>query len=630
MASTFTLKSSAYQGRYLQLSCTQTKDIATNKSKINWTLSSVGGSSNYYSTGATTVYINGVQVYYKARIAWDEKIFPAAKGSVSGVTYVDHDTKGKKTISVSLTTAIYVGSSSATTNSDTWTLDDIPRQATITSAPDFTDLGNPTITYSNPAGNAVDSLMACISLTGAKDDIPYRAISKTGDSYTFSLTEAERNTLRNATTTGKRDVSFFVRTIIGGTTFYSTSTKKLNIEETDNTKPSISMTIELNNGSLPSTFNGMYIQNKSRLKINLSASTKYNASISSFSAFAHLQGFSSMIAGTTTTHAVSYLTDVITKSGEVGVTGSVTDSREFTNSAAQKLNFLEYSKPLVVPVGSESAILCYRSDGNGKKVGGSTSVWVKAKRSYYSLTGKNTCAFEWRRRLAAETWSDSAHPWKTLVAKTTTTTNEYNALLTGGNEAVFEPNKSYAIQIRVKDDVGEYDIKEFEIPTQDVALHLGEGGKNVSVGTYCDRSVPYTFYSDWDAYFDKNIYVQGNKMGEFFIERGTKVINGVTWTYRKYLSGDVMCEAVVKMEGCTDITVFTGQDYSYKAITLPFEFDGMPNINLTGISTAGKDVYGTIAYSVRDYTSTGFNIQQTCKASVKEAWVSVLIIGKLK
>ena len=91
MASTYTLKSNAYQGRYLQLSCTQVKDTATNSSVINWTLSSVGGSSNYYSTGATTVTINGTVVYNLARKNWDTKVFPAAKGSVSGAIRVYHD-----------------------------------------------------------------------------------------------------------------------------------------------------------------------------------------------------------------------------------------------------------------------------------------------------------------------------------------------------------------------------------------------------------------------------------------------------------------------------------------------------------------------------------------------------------
>ena len=59
--------SNTYEGRYLQLTVSETVDVPGNKSTLNWTLSSVGGSSNYYTIDATTVTINGTQVYYKAR-----------------------------------------------------------------------------------------------------------------------------------------------------------------------------------------------------------------------------------------------------------------------------------------------------------------------------------------------------------------------------------------------------------------------------------------------------------------------------------------------------------------------------------------------------------------------------------
>lgn len=100
--------------------------------------------------------------------------------------------------------------------SATATLDTIPRFATITSAPNFNDEENPTIEYSNPAGESVTSLRACISLDGSNDDITYRDISKTGSSYTFNLTSSERNVLRAATTeSNSRTVKFYVRSEIG-------------------------------------------------------------------------------------------------------------------------------------------------------------------------------------------------------------------------------------------------------------------------------------------------------------------------------------------------------------------------------------------------------------------------------
>lgn len=111
-------------------------------------------------------------------------------------------------------------------------LDRIPRFATLLSASDFHDEENPVITYSNPAGSSVTTLEACISLDGSNADIAYRSISKTGSSYTFSLTEAERNVLRAATTgANSRTVKFCIRTEIGSSADTSSLAKTFTIKD---------------------------------------------------------------------------------------------------------------------------------------------------------------------------------------------------------------------------------------------------------------------------------------------------------------------------------------------------------------------------------------------------------------
>lgn len=219
MASTYVLKSQVYNTRYMYVTCEQVKDIAANKSTINWTLTVTGGTVNNYSTGATTLTIGGTQVYYSPRVAYSAKTFPAAKGSVSGTLVVPHDNNGKAQVTVSLTTAIYV--STLETKSGVWELDEIPQGARITTAPNFNDEENPTITYSNFAGNAVTSIQACITLANTNADIAYRDISKTSGTYTFNLTEGERNILRNATLSGSdnRKLFFKIKTVMGGNTF---------------------------------------------------------------------------------------------------------------------------------------------------------------------------------------------------------------------------------------------------------------------------------------------------------------------------------------------------------------------------------------------------------------------------
>jgi hypothetical protein len=470
-----------------------TQNIAENYSMVTATLTYSRTNSGYTTSGtwSGSITINGTtttatssgQIYITQN---------SNTRAMSATVKVPHNADGSKSVTISCTGAIPAASLSSTTCSATVTLDSIPRQANITSSPNFTDLDNPTVYYNNPAGNAVTDLKACISFTGARDDIAYRDIPKTGTYYTFMLTEAERNILRNNTTSGSRNVIFYVRTIIGSKTYYSTDTKTFTVKETNNTRPSVTMTATLNNGSLPSKFDGLYIQGKSRLDVSISAQGKYLASITSY--YANIGG--------EVYNSQSFLSNVLQKEGKVEVTGYAKDSRQFTGSDKQEIEVIQYSKPLVIPLGSETAIYCYRSDGNGTRIGNSTSVWIKAKRSYYSLSGKNQCALQWRKKLVTEAWNDEDHEWKDLIPKTDATTTEYNALLPS---EVFDLRTSYSVQIRAIDDIGEYDIKNFEIPTQDVALHLGKGGKNVSVGTYCDYSQDYTFYSDWVGIFDKGL-----------------------------------------------------------------------------------------------------------------------------
>ena len=100
--------SDSYDGRYMQLSISESADAVSNTSTLYWTLSSIGGSSTYYTIDATTVTINGTQVYYKARTAWDDRVFPAAKGSVSGSISVPHNSDGTKTVTVVFSTRVYI------------------------------------------------------------------------------------------------------------------------------------------------------------------------------------------------------------------------------------------------------------------------------------------------------------------------------------------------------------------------------------------------------------------------------------------------------------------------------------------------------------------------------------------
>lgn len=121
-------------------------------------------------------------------------------------------------------------------------LDAIPRYASLVSAPDFHDEENPVITYANPMGKTVEVLEAGISLNGTQPDIPYRSVSKTGSSYTFNLTEEQRDLLRSATTgSNSRQVTFLLHTKAGDEEKTSTLNKTFTIRNPEPTlNPSVS------------------------------------------------------------------------------------------------------------------------------------------------------------------------------------------------------------------------------------------------------------------------------------------------------------------------------------------------------------------------------------------------------
>lgn len=242
-------------------------------------------SASYYGGSATIgVTVNGE---YKSTGFYPS--YPTNIGAGEGNAHlaatfdytVPHNADGSKTVSMSMSWSANFSPSSGSA-SGSISLTNIPRQANITSATDFTDEENPSITYENKAGNSVSSLQACISLTGSADDIEYRDISKTGSSYTFELTDSERNILRNATLSGstQRQVIFFVRTGIGGNTYYSTLTRTLTIV---NCSPTVTATIEdINTATLEITgSSSTIVKGYSKVKITPTATAKKGASITS-------------------------------------------------------------------------------------------------------------------------------------------------------------------------------------------------------------------------------------------------------------------------------------------------------------------------------------------------------------
>lgn len=162
MASTFTLNSQTYDGRYLQVSLTQTKDAANRRSKITGTVTSLAGESNWYATGPTTVNVAGTQRYSRARES--DGIGQSNRNFVGTISefYISHDTAGNASVSVEIITAIYVSATQSRTG--TWTLDSIGAATTAVGAPTACSVnqtvaeGNVTLSWSGASGGTNNTI----------------------------------------------------------------------------------------------------------------------------------------------------------------------------------------------------------------------------------------------------------------------------------------------------------------------------------------------------------------------------------------------------------------------------------------------------------------------------------------
>ena len=515
MASTFTLTSSSYDGRYLQLSCSQTKDIATNKSKISWTLSSIGGGSNYYSTGPTTVSINGSQVYYSGRKSWEDKVFPAAKGSTSGTIYVDHDPQtGNKSIPVSLSTAIY--GTTVKTSSGTWTLDSIPRQATITVASDFTDTANPTISFSNPGGFPMD---VWLEPNPVGDHLCVRTSIPNTGSYTWTLSNTERDALRNKCS-GKSScpIRIGLYSYVNGVQYASYVDKTYAITNNAYTAPSVSITASPEGG-----LSGLYVQNKSKVKVSISATGKYGANITSYS---------TNVAGAVY-NAASFTTGVIAASGDITISGFAVDSRGFSGAATKKITVVPYSAPWITSFSAER-----QTDG--------TTVIARLKGGVSPVENKNTKAFS------------------------VTLNGETKAVLSGGYDVdgsvtfTNVPTDSTLNAEAKVTDAFSTATKSVVVPTVAVTMDFHSSGNGVAFGKVAESANLLDIA--WD------IKYKGGIIDDFIVEHGTSGI----WTYRKWNSGIAECWCRTSIDA--EVNIGWGPLYIARVagLSLPFTFANVP------------------------------------------------------
>lgn len=446
--------------------------IANNTSNVTVKVQVWRTNTGYETYGSGTCYVNVDGTQYSQAITTSQVFSYNSFTEVFSKTLdITHNTDGNKTIYVSS----YINHSRFNSNSQGFyvNLTSIPRGAIITGGMNFTDTINPTITYSNPAGSQVSSLQACISLTTYTDDIPYRDIPINGTSYTFFFTQAEINTLLNATTGKSRTVYYYIKTVLNGNILYSSKAVTFSVA---NANPTIgSITYQDTNTTITSiTGNNQWIvRNKSNLQItlnNLTAIKGATLSSATVNINGNIQSFSG-ISGTSIT-SVSLNVGMLNISSNITATITLTDSRGFISSYTKEITVLNYESPY-------STITLARLNNFY------TQCNLEVDCTYSNLNNKNSITIQWQSKKV----SDSS----------------YSALQTIQN------NTQTPIQL---DNQYQWNVR---IVTTDSL------GTSVSYVLFVDKGIPIIFFDK-----DKNsVGINCFPANDESLEVGGMVVNGV-------------------------------------------------------------------------------------------------------
>ena len=390
MATSGSFNTSGYDGRYLTLSWSvQSQSTENNSSTISWTLKGAGSAgSSWYRAGNFKVVINGVTVYSSStRIQLYNGTVVA-----SGTLQISHNSDGTKTFSASAQAGIYTVAVNCT-GSGTFTLPTISRYATVTGATNFTDVQNPSVSFSNPSGA---KLQFKIEAGGNVSLITRDNVSNASSPYTFTLTEAERNSLRAlCPNSNTLSVRFTVGTYNSSGTVVNWSYVDKTMTIT-NANPTISGAAYADTNSATIAITGdnqKIIQNNSIVQLTFAslAALKY-ATLKKIQVTINGVPVAQNLSGSSASN-VTISFGKINVSSDINAEIVLTDSRDNTTAMSVSIDMEAWSKPSAI-------ITCARINNYEDD----TQLNVNADIS--SLNGNNVATIQYQYKQAdGSTWS---------------------------------------------------------------------------------------------------------------------------------------------------------------------------------------------------------------------------------
>ena len=387
--------------------------------------------------------------------------------------------------------------------------------------------------------------------------------------------------------------------------------------------PSLSVAISDPTG-VSNTYGG-YVQLRSKVKVDITASGAQGSTIKSYSI---------KVGSIYATTSASGTTDYLPDSGKLAVSCAVTDSRGRTTTKTQSITVLAYSKPAITAI---SAARC-NADGTANRAG--TYGKVTFSGAITSLSAKNTAAYAVQyREVGAQDWTTAGRP----------AAGNYNP---ANISAVFAADKSKRYEVRVvaTDAFESIGSTLRDLPAAYALYHLAKHLLSVGLGRLCDKA--NALQVGLDAYFDRDVQIDGvltlgdglsaplpvksggtgvatldelrKALGikDYIIEQG---ISG-NWTYQKYASGyaDLWWRGDVTPTSYTTVgsMVYT----NIIRLSMPFGVTG--NVVVTG-SVQNLHMICNTDWSYSGKT-VSFRMLRAASMTLGAQTVSLRVVGKWK
>lgn len=386
----------------------------------------------------------------------------------------------------------------------------------------------------------------------------------------------------------------------------------LTLKEAEYTMPSADgVHCTVVNTGLPSKFSSVAIQGISKYQMNLTGWTAFGSYLRSADVGCNGQTFSFEYSNEDAiqNYHLLFNIDEVEDTGNIPVfLMSATDSRGFTRDSDHYVALNAVGDQGLVDVKSYDypgleAIIAYRCDNSGTKKRNGNRVKLEATAVYskFNIANDNTCHIRFRvkeRNGVFGGWYDLQFQGDSFSG----------LILANATQVTFEKEKSYTIEVQAIDDVDNGQnapIYQLEIPTEVVPLHLGKGGKRISIGTYCSDGDPEEYFRcEWKSHFvdkmttESDVEVGGEVTAQSIDSRGTitshtfpvdvvtesgtsQNTKGTVWNYRKWLSGRMESWTTVEFSNVHLDETGGGKGYGYSFPT--GTFNGYPTFSETPI-----------------------------------------------